>query len=90
MLIIDACLPLIRYRHDAGALGVTKGKLLPTRLQLDLDTDTPLSTATTVLYPVDVACGANHSVAVLSDGSVLGWGHRYATIRTHNRMCLTS
>jgi alpha-tubulin suppressor-like RCC1 family protein len=61
---------------------VTKGKLLPTRLQLDLDTDTSLSTtaATVCVYPVDVACGANHSVAVLSDGSVLGWGHRYTTV----------
>ena len=69
-----------------GRLGATRGKLLPTRLHLDpseyrdavvtsSDESEASSVAAAALDVVDVACGANHSVAVLSTGQVLGFGH---------------
>jgi alpha-tubulin suppressor-like RCC1 family protein len=96
-----------------GTLGVSRGKLLPTRLHID-SAATATTAATTVAIGaattvgaaagaaataaaatagtaatasgaataavlergvVDVACGANHSVCVLDDGSVVGFGH---------------
>jgi Regulator of chromosome condensation (RCC1) repeat len=75
-----------------GTLGVSRGKLLPTRLHIDpAATATAAATAGTTTGAatasgaataavlergvVDVACGANHSVCVLDDGSVVGFGH---------------
>jgi alpha-tubulin suppressor-like RCC1 family protein len=70
-----------------GTLGVSRGKLLPTRLHIEPASTAAATTAATAGATataaavvqergvVDVACGANHSVCVLDDGSVVGFGH---------------
>lgn len=50
-----------------GLLGTTKGKLFPTLL--------PFPDDAALLGAIDVSCGENFSVAVMSDGSVYSWGH---------------